>query len=467
MLGLGVAGPGAAEDAVTACPAVAAGALPVTATDPTLTAGAVPVTTEPIPAASTTVPTPSPITNPAATPESACEEPAVGEPPAELVPTQTTATTIAEPAPIEPTDEPTDGATVGTTVGTVDAADADADADADAIADPSPGPDGLEPVLQQPSEPQTAPSVATDPTAGEAETGADPSSSTGTASASAPAEGRETAASAVTPGTAIGASVSSPDPDAVLDGQGTGDDVPVLEAVPSLPGVPTESLTLPGSPAFPTVPAPSSVAVAITGWTNPAIGRLTSAFGPRIHPVLGTAGTHAGQDIAARCGSPVYAAASGEVVWAGGALQGRTGNQVVIAHGDGVLTRYGHLLTGTVLVRQGDTVQAGQRIASVGGDRALDPFGAGNSTGCHLHFEVNLANGASPVDPLAFLAARGVRLGSDQPIVVVAPVDVAALVAAAPQATDAELTTWRKPLLPGFDILFEGRLPVVAVRAVG
>jgi len=439
LLGLGVAGPGAAEDAVTACPAVAAGALPVTATDPTLTAGAVPVTTEPIPAASTTVPTPSPITNPVATPESACEEPAVGEPPAELVPTQTTATTIAEPAPIEPTDEPTDGATVGTTVGTVDAADADAD----------------------------APSVATDPTAGEAETGADPSSSTGTASASAPAEGRETAASAVTPGTAIGASVSSPDPDAVLDGQGTGDDVPVLEAVPSLPGVPTESLTLPGSPAFPTVPAPSSVAVAITGWTNPAIGRLTSAFGPRIHPVLGTAGTHAGQDIAARCGSPVYAAASGEVVWAGGALQGRTGNQVVIAHGDGVLTRYGHLLTGTVLVRQGDTVQAGQRIASVGGDRALDPFGAGNSTGCHLHFEVNLANGASPVDPLAFLAARGVRLGSDQPVVVVAPVDVAALVAAAPQATDAELTTWRKPLLPGFDILFEGRLPVVAVRAVG
>jgi len=225
----------------------------------------------------------------------------------------------------------------------------------------------------------------------------------------------------VTPGTAIGASVSSPDPDAVLDGQGTGDDVPVLEAVPSLPGVPTESLTLPGSPAFPTVPAPSSVAVAITGWTNPAIGRLTSAFGPRIHPVLGTAGTHAGQDIAARCGSPVYAAASGEVVWAGGALQGRTGNQVVIAHGDGVLTRYGHLLTGTVLVRQGDTVQAGQRIASVGGDRALDPFGAGNSTGCHLHFEVNENDGMTPVNPIEFLNARGVRLGLDTPFVFTAP----------------------------------------------
>ena len=154
-------------------------------------------------------------------------------------------------------------------------------------------------------------------------------------------------------------------------------------------------------------------------------------------------------------------------MWAGGALQGRTGNQLVIAHGEGVLTRYGHLLTGTVLVRQGDTVQAGQRIASVGGDRALDPLGAGNSTGCHLHFEVNLANGASPVDPLAFLAARGVRLGSDQPIVVVAPVDVAGVVAATPQTTVADLSKWRKPPQSAYEILLEGRLPVVALRTVG
>ena len=386
-------------------PAGPAGAEEVVTSDPTVTAEAVPVTTaDTVGETSTAESASETTTDPAPPPDPVVEEPAVQEPPAETV--------VTEPAPSEPvpTDQP--------------------------ATDPAP----VDPVAEQPSDPQVAPSSSTDPTASASTTSG---STTGTTT--------ETSASAAT--------------EEVLDGQGTGDDVPVLESLPSVPNLPGAGATAQGLGPFPTVPAPSSIAVALTGWTNPAIGRLTSSFGPRIHPVLGTAGIHAGQDIAARCGSPVYAAASGVVVWAGGALQGRTGNQLVIAHGDGVVTRYGHLLSGTVLVRQGDTVQAGQRIASVGGDRALDPLGAGNSTGCHLHFEVNLANGANPVDPLAFLAARGVRLGSDQPIVVVAPVDVAAVVVQ--QAAVDQTAKWRKPPRSEAEILLGGRLPVVAVRTVG
>jgi murein DD-endopeptidase MepM/ murein hydrolase activator NlpD len=157
------------------------------------------------------------------------------------------------------------------------------------------------------------------------------------------------------------------------------------------------------------------VAVQPTGWGNPVTGRLTSPFGMRVHPVLGMHAMHAGQDVAASCGQSVHAAAAGTVVWVGGAFQGRTGNQVVIRHGDGVVTRYGHLLSESLLVDVGDAVTGGQAIAAVGGDRELDPSGAGNSTGCHLHFEVNLGNGLIPVDPLAFLALRGVALGVDTP----------------------------------------------------
>jgi murein DD-endopeptidase MepM/ murein hydrolase activator NlpD len=162
-------------------------------------------------------------------------------------------------------------------------------------------------------------------------------------------------------------------------------------------------------------PETASVVAGPSGWANPTVGRLTSPFGPRVHPVLGIGGLHAGQDIANSCGTAVYAAAAGRVVWAGGPLQGRTGNQIVIAHGDGVVTRYGHLLTGSFEVERGEEVKAGQRIARIGGDVELDPLGAGNSTGCHLHFEVNTHHGLVAVDPVAWFAARGIVLGVDAP----------------------------------------------------
>ncbi|MGM0385175.1 MAG: M23 family metallopeptidase [Actinomycetota bacterium] len=147
-------------------------------------------------------------------------------------------------------------------------------------------------------------------------------------------------------------------------------------------------------------------------WVSPVVGRITSTFGYRVHPVLGIAGVHTGTDVAAKCGSPVRAASDGIVVWSGGGIQGRTGNQVIVYHGDGQLTRYGHLLTGTVLVSVGDTVKAGERIGSVGGNPRTDPVGAGNSTGCHLHFETNTNNGSTAVDPVIFLREHGVKLGA-------------------------------------------------------
>nr|NLD40299.1 M23 family metallopeptidase [Actinomycetales bacterium] len=152
-------------------------------------------------------------------------------------------------------------------------------------------------------------------------------------------------------------------------------------------------------------------------WSNPAIGRIASSFGGRIHPIFGSFMMHTGTDIAASCGTPVHAAADGVVVFVGTDFQWRTGNQVVIAHGDGVITRYGHLLSGTTTVELGELVKAGQQISAVGGDRRIDPVGAGNSTGCHLHFEVNFNDGVTPVNALGFLTLLGVGLGTDAPVV--------------------------------------------------
>lgn len=189
-------------------------------------------------------------------------------------------------------------------------------------------------------------------------------------------------------------------------------------------GPPVDRVSLPDQPTVPQAAdhlgrAPcagelSTGAISPQGWANPASGHLTSPFGYRIHPITGQHHLHTGSDVANACGStPVYAAADGVVIWQGaGGYQGRTGNQIVMDHDGtgGVITRYGHVLTGSILVRTGDHVTAGQQIASIGGDPTLDPQGAGGSTGCHLHFEVNLLG--IPVDAREHLASHGVQLGS-------------------------------------------------------
>ncbi|RAX16146.1 M23 family peptidase [Pseudarthrobacter sp. AG30] len=124
----------------------------------------------------------------------------------------------------------------------------------------------------------------------------------------------------------------------------------------------------------------------------------SSPFGFRVSPLSGTSGDfHLGQDFAAACGTPVYAADTG-VVRAAGWHPWGGGNRVEIDHGDGLITTYNHLES--IGVHTGDRVQVGQVIARVGT--------TGWSTGCHLHFET-IQNGRY-TNPLnwSFLQLRAV-----------------------------------------------------------
>jgi len=91
-------------------------------------------------------------------------------------------------------------------------------------------------------------------------------------------------------------------------------------------------------------------------------------------------------DTANKCGTPIYAAAAGVVqrAVANGGYNSGMGNHITILHGNGTVTYYGHLMT--LLVKSGDTVYTGQNIALMGGAPGM--AGAGDSTGCHLHFQV-------------------------------------------------------------------------------
>lgn len=119
------------------------------------------------------------------------------------------------------------------------------------------------------------------------------------------------------------------------------------------------------------------------------------------------AGPHAGQDITSSTGTAVYAAAAGKVIrreWGGG-LGGRTGNAVVISHGGGQYTYYGHLSAYRIDLNA--SVSAGQRIADMGA--------TGNVTGPHLHFEVHAGGLGDTENPVTFMAARGVDLDGGWP----------------------------------------------------
>lgn len=122
---------------------------------------------------------------------------------------------------------------------------------------------------------------------------------------------------------------------------------------------------------------------------KPARGWLTSRFGYRVSPFSGKATMHAGLDIAAAPGSPVYAPADGVVSFAG--YDAGYGKLVSIDHGYGVSTRFGH--TSQIYVQVGQKVSKWDVIAAVGN--------TGRSTGPHLHYEVRI-NG-TPVDPINFI----------------------------------------------------------------
>jgi len=135
---------------------------------------------------------------------------------------------------------------------------------------------------------------------------------------------------------------------------------------------------------------PGGIVVQGTGQMSyPSDAVVTSGFGWRMHPILGYQRFHTGVDFGADYGSPIRAADRGIVIlaeWYGG-----YGNAVIIDHGNGITTLYGH--SSELYVSEGQTVERGQPIAAIGS--------TGLSTGPHLHFEVRL-NG-EPVDPMGYL----------------------------------------------------------------
>lgn len=152
------------------------------------------------------------------------------------------------------------------------------------------------------------------------------------------------------------------------------------------------------------VPAATSAGVCDTptgtgAWRVPLTGeyRITSGFGMRFHPILRRTKLHTGIDLVATGDRTVVAAAAGTVRVA--EYNTAYGNQVVIDHGDGIATRYGHL-AGRPTVQVGDEVAAGDRLGTEGQ--------TGYATGIHLHFEV--IKQGQPIDPKSFMADHGAPL---------------------------------------------------------
>jgi murein DD-endopeptidase MepM/ murein hydrolase activator NlpD len=119
----------------------------------------------------------------------------------------------------------------------------------------------------------------------------------------------------------------------------------------------------------------------------PITARVSSSFGMRVHPILGSHRFHRGVDLSAAWGTPIRASADGRVVYAG--WNGGYGRQVMIDHGQGLATIYAHM--SRMAAQTGERVHRGEIIGFVGS--------SGLSTGPHLHYEV-LQNGRA-VNPLA------------------------------------------------------------------
>jgi Peptidase family M23 len=129
--------------------------------------------------------------------------------------------------------------------------------------------------------------------------------------------------------------------------------------------------------------------LASTPSIRPTRGYISSGFGYRASPFTGKKEFHRGLDLATRTGTPVVAPADGIVAFTG--RKGVLGQSVVIDHGHGMVTRYGHLHT--ILARTGDRVKRGDDIARVGS--------SGRSTGPHLHYEVSIDG--MPVNPVRYI----------------------------------------------------------------
>ncbi|WP_332108477.1 peptidoglycan DD-metalloendopeptidase family protein [Pseudomonas parafulva] len=156
-------------------------------------------------------------------------------------------------------------------------------------------------------------------------------------------------------------------------------------ATASTPATTTKTVTTSSSASAPVVATVPAAERAAGGWTWPANGVLIGKF-------ASNGSLNKGIDIAGDLGQPVFAAASGSVVYAGSGLRGY-GELIIIKHSDTYVSAYGH--NRRLLVREGQQVKAGQSIAEMG------------STGTDrvkLHFEIRRQG--KPVDPLQFLPRR-------------------------------------------------------------
>ncbi|MEZ4744132.1 MAG: M23 family metallopeptidase [Bdellovibrionota bacterium] len=118
---------------------------------------------------------------------------------------------------------------------------------------------------------------------------------------------------------------------------------------------------------------------------NPVNGWITSKFGKRISPFTGKSTMHRGLDVASNIGTAILAPANGVVIFSG--RKAGFGNFIMIAHGYGIVTRYGH--NAQNMVQVGQKIKRGEQIGTVGM--------SGRTTGPHLHYEI-WVNGR-PVDP--------------------------------------------------------------------
>jgi lipoprotein NlpD len=170
-----------------------------------------------------------------------------------------------------------------------------------------------------------------------------------------------------------------------------------LEAPAAAPGAATPPAASPAAPAD-TAPAPGAVAsipdskptppaapsaAPAADWSWPANGRVIDKFDEKRNKGIGIAGKE---------GDPVVASADGQVVYSGSGLRGY-GNLVILKHNDDFISAYAH--NRQILVKQGQTVKRGQRIAEIGRSDANEP---------KLHFEIRRQG--KPVDPLAYLPPR-------------------------------------------------------------
>jgi murein DD-endopeptidase MepM/ murein hydrolase activator NlpD len=177
------------------------------------------------------------------------------------------------------------------------------------------------------------------------------------------------------------------------------------------------------------VSAARQAAIAATFARIPAflpVNHMTqsSDFGYRSDPFHGGGAFHAGIDMTGKTGDAIHAAADGVVVragwWAG------YGKVVVIDHGNGLETRYGHM--SRFHVKEGDVIRQGEVIGGMGS--------TGRSTGTHLHFEVRLDGRALDPQPFLDLASFGVSAPARSRVTVIAPADIASDEPFAPLASD-------------------------------